>query len=536
MRSIFFVIAISILEAGAQDPNPRIDSLFMEWNRPMVPGVAVGVVQNGEWHYQKGFGMANLKNGTLIDSSTEFWIASVTKQFTAFGIYLLEADGKVSLEKSIRHYIPELPFLFEPITIDQLIHHTSGLRDGFVLTALSKKMEDEYTNANVLKYLKQQKELNFSPGAAFEYNNSGYVLLALVIEKVSRKSYTEYMKTAVFTPLGMMHTNVSGKHPATEKTAEGYHSKDYSNNAGSFEEGHFKGDTYGSTGIVTTLHDIGKWESFIQHPHKTKKVNAAKTQLVKAGNLISGSKIAYAGGLETFVYDGEIVLEHFGADEGFKANILFFPSHTLSIIGLSNNTNNYGLSGKLYAIADIMLGKSQTKHKEATSEKDALWEQSYFNTLPFPAYRNVKFFGEFAKVSETPGGSETTYYYKNGSFQTSEPISMASLQITKEEINILDNYYHQNKSLKAINHITKTSDFSSFTGKYYSDELAESYEIILSEQQLYFEFVPGVRLKLERLTNDTFIFDYFGANYIAFAPNQFALSREGIHKLKFTKM
>ena len=141
MRLFFLMLAISSLVTHAQVSNSRIDSLFAEWNKPMVPGVSIGVVQNGNLLYQRSFGLSNLSKGIPIDSLTEFWIASVTKQFTAFGIYLLESNGKVKLKNSVRRYIPELPLVFEPVTIDQLIHHTSGIRDGFVLTALSKKLE-----------------------------------------------------------------------------------------------------------------------------------------------------------------------------------------------------------------------------------------------------------------------------------------------------------------------------------------------------------------------------------------------------------
>jgi CubicO group peptidase (beta-lactamase class C family) len=226
-----FIAFISAANADAQIENKRlaIDSILTQWNNPKVPGMAVAVVQNNNLLYQRTYGMAHLGKRIPIDSATGFWIASVTKKFTAAGIYLLESENKISLQNSVRKYIKELPLVFEGIPLEQLIYHTRGLRDGFVLTALAKTQEEEYTNENVLKYLKQQKDWSFKPGTAFEYNNSGYVLLALVIERVSKQTYPEFMKTNIFIPWGMNHTYVAGKYQPNENAAEGYRSRDYSN-------------------------------------------------------------------------------------------------------------------------------------------------------------------------------------------------------------------------------------------------------------------------------------------------------------------
>ena len=538
MRFLFLVLIFPLLSVKAQTPDLRakIDSTFAEWNTPSVPGVAIGVVRDGNSIYQKGFGMSNLKNNDLIDSTTEFWIASVTKQFTAFGIYFLEASGKLNLNNSIRRYIPGLPELFEPITIEQLLHHTSGVRDGFVLTALSKKTEEEFTNENVLKYLKLQRELNFKPGSTHEYNNSGYVLLAQVIEQVAKTTYPEFMKTKVFTPLAMTHTYVSGKYPSNSKMSEGYRSKDYSNSAGSFQEGHFMGNTYGSTGIITTISDIEKWAKFFQSAGGNPSYAKAKARLLETGTLNSGETIGYAGGLERLQHNGAYVYEHFGADEGFKANILFLPSQNLSVFGLTNNATNFGLSDKLYAIADIVLGQGFEAPSLPASDQNSIWEQSYFSPDPFPAYRHVTYYLGFAKVSEIPRGPEIDYYNKKDIFQTNEAISRSFLQISKEKVYIHDPYNHQNKTLPAIQLSDRSADFQTFAGKYYSDELETDYEIILDKGQLFFEFVPGVRLKLKRLNNSYFLFDYYGANYVEFLPNGFSLSREGIQKLRLRKL
>ncbi len=258
------------------------------------------------------------------------------------------------------------------MSIDKLLHHTSGIRDGFVLTALSKKPEEEYTNENVLLYLTKQKELNFKPGTEFEYNNSGYVLLAKVIETVSNLSYPEFLKSNIFQPLGMINTFVSGKYEQSNKISKGYRSKDGSNQPGTFDISVFKGNTYGSTGIITNVADLTRWTALFHRSQSNTKLNLVSNEMQKAGKLNDGTSIAYAGGLELMKYKGSLAMEHFGADEGFKANILYFPKERLSIIGLANNTTDYDLSRKLYSVADIIINRHQP---DLSAEPKPVWKQ-----------------------------------------------------------------------------------------------------------------------------------------------------------------
>jgi CubicO group peptidase (beta-lactamase class C family) len=353
---IQFVLLNSIFSQSSTEQ--RIDSILKFYNQSSSPGVAVAVVRNRSLMYKKGFGSANIAEAKTIDPSTSFWIASVTKQFTAAGIFLLMLDKKLDIENSVRKYLPNLPSIFDSVTVEELIHHTSGIRDGFVLTALSRKQEEEYTNENALAYLAKQKEFNFSPGTQFEYNNSGYVLLAMVIEKVSGNSYPSFMSAHVFKPLGMSATYVSGKIDGEIKIAKGYRSKDGSNKPGSFEVSQFKGNTYGSTGIITNVSDLANWAAVFHNNAANTKLGKAVKLMQKAGNLKNGSRIGYAGGLEMIKYNGEVVFEHFGADEGYKANIVFFPYRKLSVIGLANNSTNYDLSNNLYTIGNLFLNKA----------------------------------------------------------------------------------------------------------------------------------------------------------------------------------
>ncbi len=193
MKSAFISGAMLLLtiSISAQDIalGKAVDQLLPTWQADSAaPALSLAIIKNGQPVYTRYAGYAAIKERTLNNASTQFWVASVTKQFTAAGIYLLAAQHKLQLSHSIRHYLPALPALFEQVTINQLIHHTSGIRDGFVLTALSGKQEGAYTNEHVFHYLTLQQAFNHLPGTHFEYNNSGYVLLAKVIETVSGKT------------------------------------------------------------------------------------------------------------------------------------------------------------------------------------------------------------------------------------------------------------------------------------------------------------------------------------------------------------
>lgn len=349
-----------------------IDSIFNVYNKGVTPGASIGIVRDGKVLFENGYGFADIERQQKIDSLTLFWIASVSKQFTAAAIYLLALDKKIDLKSSVRSYIQNLPEIYDAVSIDKLLHHTSGIRDGFVLTALSKKPEEEYTNENVLLYLTKQKELNFKAGTEFEYNNSGYVLLAKVIESVSNLSYPEFLKSHIFQPLGMTNTFVSGKYEQSNKLSKGYRSKDGSNQPGTFDFSVFKGNTYGSTGIITNVADLARWTALFHRTQPNINLNLVSKKMQEAGKLNDGTSIAYAGGLEIMKYKGSLAMEHFGADEGFKANILYFPKERLSVIGLANNTTDYDLSRKLYSVADIIINRHQP---DLSAEPKPVWKQ-----------------------------------------------------------------------------------------------------------------------------------------------------------------
>ena len=210
--------------AGAQtrlaqldSANRWVDSIFAPYSSTSSPGCAVGVVRDGQLAFAKGYGMADLEHDTPITPSTRFYIASLSKQFTAMSIVLLAQEGRLSLDDWVRRWVPQVPSFGAPITLRQLLHHTSGLRDYFTLLALSGWPSDGLlTEPQFIDLVSRQKNLNFTPGDEFLYSNTGYALLAMVVERASGQSLRDYAADHIFKPLGMTHTEFRDDHTAAD--------------------------------------------------------------------------------------------------------------------------------------------------------------------------------------------------------------------------------------------------------------------------------------------------------------------------------
>src|SRR5215213_10901163 len=261
IRIAFAVTACSLAvagsSAGAQQfpPNPKVDRIFAEWNRPDSPGCAVGVLENGRFIYQRGYGMANLDYDIPNAPEMVYYVGSVSKQFTAAAIALLVLDGKISLDDDIRKYFPEMPDYGTPITVRHLVHHTSGIRDVYGIMAVAGlRMEDVYSDSEAVALIARQKALNFAPGSAHLYSNSGYFLMAQLVRSVTGKSLRVFADERMFQPLGMMHTHfhddpghvMKKRAMSYERDSGGIYRISYMQNF----------DKIGAGGLYTTLDDM----------------------------------------------------------------------------------------------------------------------------------------------------------------------------------------------------------------------------------------------------------------------------------------
>ena len=330
-----------IAQSQSENVERKIDSLFSEYNSETA-GVAIAVVKDGAIVFEKGYGMANLEYAIPITPKTIFHIASVSKQFTAFSIYLLEKEGKISFEDNIRKYIPEVPNFGKPITIKHLLYHTSGLKDQWALLTLAGwRMDDVITTDQILKLVSQQKELNFPTGTQFKYSNTGYTLLAEIVKRVSGQSFAEFTEAKIFLPLGMTNTQFYDDHEKIVKNR----AYSYGQENGFSKKRTLSYSNVGATSLFTTVEDLSKWTMNFEKPivgdsELIKKFNElAKLDDEKPVILtvLDGETIYHAKGQFFRNYRGLTLFNHTGGDAGYRTYLARFPEKRFSVIVLSND-------------------------------------------------------------------------------------------------------------------------------------------------------------------------------------------------------
>ncbi|HMJ68603.1 MAG TPA: serine hydrolase domain-containing protein [Cyclobacteriaceae bacterium] len=353
----------SISFAAAQSSLPKkMDSLFQKYDSKTAPGVAVGIVMNEKVVFTKGYGLANMEYDIPITPASVFDIASVSKQFAGLAISTLVQEGKISLQDDIHKYLPDVPDFGKTITIDHLVHHTSGLRDWPEgLNVAGWRWDEAFTFSDIIRMVKHQKELDFEPGERYSYSNTGYNLLALIVEKVSGMSFRKWTDENIFKPLQMDHSRFQDDYSElTKNMAYSYHRD------GDVYKKNMTGLTaVGSSSLFTNVDDLCKWVI-----HFSKRISAKDPvylRMLEGNKFNNGEKNTYAFGLGPGDMDGLPIVAHTGGWAGYRTVIMNFPDEKLSIILLGNNGefNPHGTAGD---VARVIL-KGKMKSQPATTDK-----------------------------------------------------------------------------------------------------------------------------------------------------------------------
>jgi CubicO group peptidase (beta-lactamase class C family) len=361
-----------------------IDPIFAPWNKPDSPGMSIAVIRHGRIVYSKGYGSAQLEYAIPITDQTVFHAASVSKQFTAFALLLLEREGKVSLDADVHRYLSWAPRTVKPITLRHLIHHTSGLRDLGELMQLAGWADGDVLTQDQSRYIvSRQKDLNFEPGSRYDYCNTGYFLLAEIVAQVSGMPFSRFAAERIFKPLGMTHTQFRDDPQRLLPN----HADSYDlNPSGGYKKALLNNVTVGPTGLQTTSDDLALWlDNF-----RTARVGgrALINEMQQTGVLNDGSRINYAFGITVDEFQGHEVLWHGGLDAGYRSEVVWFPQEELGIALLSN----YGEvvpSVPIAQLARLLLGETATAPPAAAAPTSAAavpsdintWEGEYLTSL-----------------------------------------------------------------------------------------------------------------------------------------------------------
>jgi CubicO group peptidase (beta-lactamase class C family) len=348
--AIALLLVADTAKLQGQSTNSHVDSIFAVFDKRDSPGCAVAVVEGGRTVFAKGYGMASLEHDLPITPRSAFYAASVSKQFTAFAVAMLAQQGKLSLDDDIRKWISEVPDFGKTITVRHLIHHTSGLRDYFGLLGMTGWPSDgPVTEARFLDLVSRQKALNFDPGARHLYSNTGYVLLSILVKRVSGKSLREFADEAMFAPLGMSNSHFRDDHTTLVKNR----AFAYSPRGGTWQMNVPGFDVVGDGGLYTTAEDLAKWAR--NFDDRTVGGEELAARVLTRGRLSSGDSIPYAYGLAHNVYRGQPTIEHGGAYGGYRTHLIRFPSHRFAVATLCNTaTANAAQLGQ--AVAAVYLG------------------------------------------------------------------------------------------------------------------------------------------------------------------------------------
>jgi D-aminopeptidase len=331
----------------------RVDALFADLSGRAVPGYAVGLLRDGEVLLSRGYGLSCLAQQTPICGETVFRIASVSKQFTVAAALLLEQRGLLNRQDDVRLHLPELAELPITVTLGHLMRNTSGLPDMLELLRLGGvNLDLRVDRATLLRTMARNRHLNFEPGSRFLYSNSGFALLGLVIERLSRRSLGDLLQAEFFGPLGMSATRMLVE---SDVPLPGLASPCLSDGHGGWRRAQHGFEHGGEGGLVSTTQDLLLWAAHLLQP--TPGVPDLSAALCNRVPLAAGCDSPYAYGLEYGQLDGLTTLGHGGLWPGYRSEFLLLPEARLAVVVLSNDGGNnpYKVAREL---ARLVLGKA----------------------------------------------------------------------------------------------------------------------------------------------------------------------------------
>jgi CubicO group peptidase (beta-lactamase class C family) len=364
-------------EAQPRIDSVRIDALFSAWDAEDSPGVALAIAYDGQVLYERGYGMANLDHRIPVTPETVFMVASVSKQFTNWAIAHLALSGKLDLDADIRTYVPEMQIEDHVLTTRHLIHHTSGLRDEFDLLGMAGyKMDDVITHDAILALAFRQRQLNYAPGEQYSYSNTGYTLMALMVERLTNMTFRAYLDSIAFAPLAMTQSHVQDDYlEITPGAAQGY-ARDEN---GRWIKQINAYESLGASGLFTTVGDLTKW----LHNLDTGAVGgqAVVDLMHTQGRLNNGDTLNYAFGISISDYEGHKHVRHTGWHRGFRTYAGRFPDDKLSLVVLGNG-EQFESYDHAMRVADLLLGVAPAALSDYTGtyyseEIDTAYEIAY---------------------------------------------------------------------------------------------------------------------------------------------------------------
>jgi CubicO group peptidase (beta-lactamase class C family) len=541
MRYIYITLLLLInVVCNGQAPvkiEAGVDSIFKEYRSRTGPGCVLAVIKDGQVVLSKGYGLANMEYRLPLTTSSVFDIASLAKQFTGFAISFLIQQGKISTTDDVRKYLPDMPKFKQVITIGNLIHHTSGLRDWpEALQVAGWRYSELCSFADIMNMVKHQKELDFEPGSEYAYCNTGYNVLAAVVEKVTGKSFGDWANQNIFKPLKM---DSSFFLEDSRKVIPNLACSYYIDN-GIIVKSNDILTAYGSSSLYTSVTDLSKWVINLQRAIDAKE--AVYLRMLEGATLNNERKVSYGFGLETDDYNGYKSIVHTGAWAGYRTIIRMFPEKKLAIIILGNGNDDELSGGTGGKLIDLFLEKKNIAVKPVNVSKVHHPALSVLNKY----IGNYKWGG--GKVDITQNKGILYFQYIGEDAYPMVPLSdsvfllgAANKTITfhKVKSSIVNSFTFRDKTAKRFTiYKTPAVELPQYTGTYYSPELEVQYKVYVKDKKLFlYQFRRG-EFELSSDVRNEFTGDI---GTLAFYRNAkgiagFKLSGGRVRNIKFNKV
>jgi CubicO group peptidase (beta-lactamase class C family) len=504
---VFALVAFLSNATWAQVPNKEkviagAERGFEKFTKAYVapaPGCAAAVSLNGETVFEKAFGLADMEFNVPNTPQIIFESGSVAKQFTAAAMVLLQQDGKLSLDDPVRKYIPELPDYGSPLTIRHLLNHTSGIRDwGTVMTLTGAGRGDRVISQDLaFDVITHQRALDFTPGSEYSYSNSGYNLLAIIVERVSKQKFSAFLDERLFKPLGMKNSSLRDDY---QRIVPGRAQAYSRQGTGPWQLNMPFMNVYGNGGMLTTVGDWIKWNAMLDSKSLgVPLVSALETR----GILNDGRKITYALGLEVGTYKGLKDVSHGGATAGYQTFLARYPDNKVSIAVMCNGTSP-GAGGIAAGITDEIFGPYPETPRPApvtVSDDDlkklvGIWRNEKTHApARFVSENGVSRWGGARLVPMgggqfIAGGNQLKFTFDG----PGNPISAETVDVDKEV----------RRFVREQEWKPTPADLESFKGDWFSEEAGASLSLVVDSDKIVFKQRPATSLPMQPLYKDHF--------------------------------
>jgi len=478
MRQLFlslsFLCAV-ITALSQQVPTSKdFDAVIEKYFDDKAPGGSVLVVHKGKTIYKSAKGIADMDLNVSIEPDMIFRIGSISKQFTAMSILKLHEEGKLNVQDDIKKYIPQLTWK-EAITIDQIVHHTSGVPSytDFEDFFAQRSMKDAPLDS-VIAYF-NNRPLDFEPGTKWNYSNSGYILLGAVIEKVSGMSYADYVQRNIFEPLGMKNSRFEINHEIVPNKVKGY-----TPDGDGWMNGPYISMTWphAAGSLISNTEDMYTWNRAI---HDGKFVSKASLERAFKGGLLADGKDTYYGfGFMLGLTRGERTIEHSGGINGFVSNACYLPDQDLYIVVLTNREAD-GPTAITAEIAGLVLGKPYLQNATVLDEKNLREYPGVYkfdDIKRFITFENGKLYSqrEGSVVYELTPSAKDEFFFHD---------ALANISFKRNKKGKIESLYFDGSGQRPSTWI-KTSEALPAPSKYITVDLKKLEELVGD-----YELMPG---------------------------------------------